>query len=73
MGIKCDIVEGNKLCIVVDISPEALKNATKSKSAIAKALAKGQAADTVPASVVASSGGFTLCGPVKLSLNVIKA
>jgi len=73
MSYKAEIVDGNKLCIVIDVSEKALKGATQSKSALAKAAAKGLAADTVPPSLVATTGGFIVQGPVKFSLNVVKA
>jgi hypothetical protein len=74
--MKFEIVNQNGkdvLCIVIPVDPESLANAKQSKSALAKAAEKGLAASTVPATLVASTGGFTACGPVKVSLNVTKA
>lgn len=71
--MKYEIVDGNKLCIVIPIAPADLAKAVQSKSAIAKALAKGGKAEDVPATLLATTGGFVSCGPIKLSLNVLKA
>jgi hypothetical protein len=71
--MKYEIVDGNKLAIVIDVSPEALKKAIQSKSALLKAAEKGLAASSVPANLLATTGGFITVGPVKLSLNVLKA
>ncbi len=74
MAYKAELVENNtKLCILVDISPAALKGAIQSKSALAKAAKAGLEPGTVPMNLVASSGGFVVQGPVKFSLNVTKA
>lgn len=72
--MKYELVEnGTKLCVIVDVTPAALAKATQSKSAIAKALAKGGKAEDVPATLLATTGGFVSVGPVKLSLNVLRA
>jgi hypothetical protein len=71
--MKYEIVDGNKLCIVIDISPEALKKAIQSKSALKKAAEKGLAASTVPFNLLATTSGFSTIGPVRLSMNVLKA
>jgi len=59
--MKYEIVDGNKLCIVVDISPDAIKAAPKSASG--------------KTNVVASTHGFTAIGlptgkVLQLSLNL---
>jgi hypothetical protein len=64
-------VEGNELVIRVDISKDALANATVSKSSIAKAIEKKLPVPT-EGTLVASSCGFHNAGPVKFSLNVTK-
>lgn len=46
--MKYEIVDGNKLCIVIDVSPEALAKAEASKSGKTK--------------IVASTHGFTSIG-----------
>jgi len=61
--------KGNKLILTIDLADKPYR----SKSAIAKALAKGLDAETVPATSLASSGGFVRCGDVKVSLNVMTA
>lgn len=50
-------------------------NATpvQSKSALAKALAKGLKPEDVPATLLASTGGFAPAAGCKVSLNVITA
>ena len=53
--MKHEIVDGNKLCIVIDISPEALAKAEPSKSGKTK--------------VLASTHGFANFNGVGLSLN----
>lgn len=62
-------VKGNKLIITVDLDAKR----TQSKSALAKAAEKGLDASTVPASMIANSGGFVRAGDAKYSLNVIAA
>lgn len=60
--------KGNTLVITVT-----LEKPYRSKSAIAKALEKGQNPENVPANMVYTSGGFIRSGDVKLSLNVLQA
>jgi hypothetical protein len=59
--MKFEIIDGNKLVIVLDVSPEALKGSTASKSGKSK--------------VLATTHGFTSvqtpAGQVRLSLNAI--
>ena len=62
MNIK---IEGSKFTITGD-----LEKPYVSKSAIAKALAKGEDATKLPALSVYTSGGFLKHGDYKFSLNV---
>lgn len=62
-------VKGNSLIITVDLTA----TPTRSKSAVEKALAKGGKAEDVPATLLATSGGFIRAGVAKFSLNVMKA
>lgn len=59
-------IEGNKLIITVDLDVKP----TQSKSAMLKAAEKGIEANKVPATMVATSGGFVRADKVKYSLNV---
>jgi len=63
-------IDGDKLIITVDISKQAFANAVVSKSALKKAQDKGLP-EPAP-SLIATTGGFTSVGNVKLSLNVTK-
>lgn len=47
------------------------KTPTQSKSAIAKAIKDKVDPSTVPATMLATTGGFTRCGNFKVSLNVM--
>lgn len=59
-------IKGDKLIITCDISGKPYV----SKSAVAKAEAKGQDASKLEAMALATSGGFVRAGNVKYSLNV---
>jgi uncharacterized protein YaaQ len=61
--------KGNKLVLTIDLADKPYK----SKSAIAKALAAGRGEETVPATMLASTGGFQRVGDCKVSLNVTTA
>ncbi len=60
---------GDQLVITVELA----KSPYRSKSAVAKALAKGQDESTVAATMLGGTSGFERFGDVKLSLNIIKA
>lgn len=61
--------EGDKLTLTIQLAAKPYQ----SKSALAKALAKGIAPDQVPATMLATTGGFARVGDVKVSLNVTAA
>ena len=61
--------DGNKLFLTIELADKPYK----SKSAIAKALAKGQKEADVPATMLATTGGFARVGDCKVSLNVTTA
>lgn len=61
--------KGNTLVLTIDLADKPYR----SKSAIAKALARGLGEDTVDATMLGTTGGFQRCGDVKVSLNVTKA
>lgn len=69
--MKIEIIKQNGIECLAIVVP---LNATpvQSKSALAKAAAKGLSADTVPANLLATTGGFTRYGNCKVSLNVLK-
>ncbi len=58
--------EGNKLILTIDLADKPVQ----AKSAVAKAIEKGQKAETVPATVLASSGGFIRHDGFKVSFNI---
>jgi uncharacterized protein YaaQ len=68
MSIQTE-VKGDKLIITIDTSGKPYQ----SNSALAKALEKGLKPETVPATMVASTGGFTRVGAFKVSANVTLA
>jgi hypothetical protein len=70
MNVSSEL-KGTTLILSIDVSPKALAAAIVSKSGAAKALAAGKP-EPKP-SVVASTGGFVMCGPVKVAVNAILA
>lgn len=62
-------LKGDKLIVTIDVSAKTLEGATVSNSEAAKAAKAGRQPE---ARLVASTGGFLACGPVKLSINAIK-
>lgn len=68
MSIQTEI-KGNNLVITVDLSVKPVQ----SKSAVEKAVKAGGKAADVPATLIASSGGFVRAGAAKFSLNVMTA
>lgn len=61
--------EGDKLTLTIQLSAKPYR----SKSAIAKALAKGLAIETVPETMLGTTGGFQRVENCKVSLNVTTA
>jgi succinyl-CoA synthetase beta subunit len=62
-------LKGDKLVLTIDVSGKPYQ----SKSALLKALEKGLDAKTVPATMVATTGGFMRCDRFKVSANVTLA
>lgn len=58
--------DGNKLVLTIQLNDKP----TKSKSAIAKAIKAGLKEDSVPETMLATSGGFIRLDGCKLSYNV---
>lgn len=65
-------VQDGKLVIIVDVSDKAIAAATVSKSAVLKAIKEGRDPDKLIPSLIASTGGFSTVGNVRVSLNVTK-
>lgn len=61
--------KGNELHLTIKLADAPYR----SKSAVQKALAKGQTEESVEATMLATTGGFQRQGDVKVSLNVTKA
>jgi hypothetical protein len=68
MTVLASKKDGNKLILTIELAATPFR----SKSAIAKALKAGQTEDSVEATMLATSGGFTRVDGVKLSYNVTK-
>ena len=62
-------LKGDKLIVTIDVSKAALDASEASKSEIDKAAKAGREPEK---RLVASTGGFIGCGPIKLSLNAMK-
>ena len=61
-------IKGDKLVLTIDLKATPYQ----SKSAVRKALEKGLDPATVPANMIADTGGFTRFGEYKVSLNCMK-
>lgn len=62
-------IKGDKMIVTIDLT----STPVQSKSALEKAAKKGLKPETVPCTLVATSGGFIRCGNFKFSGNVTLA